>query len=73
MGAAPSTPRNGSARPLETAEYLIGTFVGKESFPLGSDFWQKLLQLPLDLRWSDEHVNQARELFGKYDPFVYAH
>lgn len=73
MGAVPSTPRNSSTRPLETAEYLIGTFIGKESFPLGSDIWQKLLQMPLDLRWSDERVNQACELFGEYDSFVYAH
>ncbi|PQQ19616.1 dymeclin isoform X1 [Prunus yedoensis var. nudiflora] len=40
MGAVPSTPRWGgsssAARPLDTAEYLISTFIGDESFPISS-------------------------------------
>ncbi|RVW55775.1 hypothetical protein CK203_075737 [Vitis vinifera] len=64
MGTVPSTPRWSSARPVDTAEYLIGTFVGEKSFPLTSDFWQKLLELPLSLQWPSHRVRQACELFG---------
>ncbi|MBA0857451.1 hypothetical protein Goshw_012698 [Gossypium schwendimanii] len=64
MGAVPSTPRHTSTT-AETAEYLIGTFVGEKSFPLASDFWQKLLELPLTLRWSSYRVQQACELFAQ--------
>ncbi|CAL5392764.1 unnamed protein product [Camellia sinensis] len=66
MGAVPSTPRWGSAaRPQDTAEYLIGTFVGEKSFPLASDYWQKLLELPLDLDWPAHRVRQACEVFAQ--------
>ncbi|KAL5712454.1 hypothetical protein ACHQM5_014691 [Ranunculus cassubicifolius] len=64
MGAVPSTPRN-SARPQDTAEYLISTFVGEKSFPLSSDFWNKLLELPFTLQWPSYRVNQACEAFVK--------
>ncbi|GFP86041.1 dymeclin [Phtheirospermum japonicum] len=65
MGGVPSTPRlGGGARPQETAEYLIGEFVGEKSFPLTSDYWQKLLELPLDLRWPSHRVLQACQLFA---------
>ncbi|KAL0348902.1 UNVERIFIED_CONTAM: Dymeclin [Sesamum angustifolium] len=64
MGGVPSTPRlGGGARPQETADYLIGEFVGEKSFPLASDYWQKLLELPLDLRWPSHRVRQACQLF----------
>ncbi|KAK8511106.1 hypothetical protein V6N13_013518 [Hibiscus sabdariffa] len=63
MGAVPSTPRHTSTT-AETAEYLIGTFVGEKSFPLASDFWQKLLELPLTLRWALDRVQEACELFA---------
>ena len=59
----PSTPRY-DARPQDTAEYLIGTFVGEKSFPINSDFWQKLLEVPLSLQWPHERVLQACEAFG---------
>ncbi|KAL6184994.1 hypothetical protein ACLB2K_041129 [Fragaria x ananassa] len=67
MGAVPSTPRWGSsaARPLETVEYLIGTFVGDESFPVSSDYWQKLLDLPLSLQWPPDRVQQACEALAQ--------
>ncbi|KAL6971659.1 hypothetical protein U1Q18_031338 [Sarracenia purpurea var. burkii] len=66
MGAVPSTPRWGSAaRPQDTAEYLIGTFVGEKSFPLGSDYWQKLLELPLNLQWPAPRVRQACEVLAQ--------
>ncbi|KAH6769951.1 dyggve-melchior-clausen syndrome protein [Perilla frutescens var. hirtella] len=64
MGGMPSTPRGGGARPQETAEYLIGEFVGDKSFPLTSDYWQKLLELPLDLRWPSHRVRRACQLFA---------
>lgn len=66
MGAVSSSPQwnNGGMRPAETAEYLIGTLVGEKSFPLGSDYWKKLLELPLDLRWPAHRVLQASKLFG---------
>ncbi|KAF2290167.1 hypothetical protein GH714_003820 [Hevea brasiliensis] len=65
MGAVPSTPRRGSARPQDTAEYLIGSFVGEKSFPLASDFWQKLLELPLNLRWPTDRVQEACQRFAQ--------
>ncbi|XP_023540622.1 dymeclin-like [Cucurbita pepo subsp. pepo] len=64
MGAVPSTPRRTSSRSQDTAEYLIGTFVGEESFPISSDFWQKLLELPLSLQWPTHRVQQACELLA---------
>ncbi|KAL3507826.1 hypothetical protein ACH5RR_033208 [Cinchona calisaya] len=60
MGGVPSTPRA-----AETAEYLIGELVGEKSYPLGSDYWQKLLELPLDLRWPTHSVLQASQLFAQ--------
>ncbi|XVF66612.1 hypothetical protein PTKIN_Ptkin10aG0051100 [Pterospermum kingtungense] len=63
MGAVPSTPRH-TSNPTETAEYLIGTFVGEKSFPLASDFWKKLLELPLTLR-APHRVRQACQLFAQ--------
>ncbi|CAL1396566.1 unnamed protein product [Linum trigynum] len=65
MGAAPSSPGHSEKRPAETAEYLVGTFVGEKSFPLGSDFWQKLLELPLHLRWPADRVREACQLFAQ--------
>ncbi|KAJ0035372.1 hypothetical protein Pint_24740 [Pistacia integerrima] len=65
MGGVPSTPRFSDARPQDTAEYLIATFVGEKSFPLDSDFWQKLLELPLSLRWPSHRVHQACQVFAQ--------
>ncbi|XP_075478200.1 uncharacterized protein LOC142519149 [Primulina tabacum] len=65
MGGLPSTPRlGGGARPQDTAEYLIGELVGEKSFPIASDYWQKLLELPLDLRWQSDRARQACHLFA---------
>ncbi|KAH6768498.1 dyggve-melchior-clausen syndrome protein [Perilla frutescens var. frutescens] len=58
MGGLPSTPQQ------ETAEYLIAAFVGEKSFPLASDYWQKLLELQLDLRWPSDRVREACHLFA---------
>ncbi|XP_075085652.1 uncharacterized protein LOC107769949 [Nicotiana tabacum] len=66
MGGVPSTPSfNGGARPQDTAEYLIEAFIGEKSFPLASDYWQKLLELPLHLHWSSNRVQQACLLFAQ--------
>lgn len=72
MGAVPSTPRWNSwgTRPTETAEYLIGTFVGEKSYPLSSDYWQKLLELPLDLRWPAHRVHQACLEFAQNNQYT---
>ncbi|KMZ75914.1 hypothetical protein ZOSMA_109G00040 [Zostera marina] len=62
MGAAPSTP----GRPINAAEYLISTFVGDQSYPVKSDFWQKLLEFPLfTLHWSQNKVTKACEVFAQ--------
>ncbi|MED6108086.1 hypothetical protein PIB30_020182 [Stylosanthes scabra] len=65
MGSAPSTPRRGEGFSPETAEYLIGTFIGDKSFPLSSEFWQKLLELPIHVQWPSDRVQQACELLAK--------
>ncbi|KAJ7979981.1 dymeclin [Quillaja saponaria] len=65
MGAVPSTPRRSSGYPDDTAEYLIGTFVGEKSFPLSSEFWKKLLELSLNLELPSDRVREACELFAK--------
>ncbi|XP_076960317.1 uncharacterized protein LOC143636638 [Bidens hawaiensis] len=59
MGALPSTPRWGGDVSPDTAEYLIGTLVGGKTFPLNSDYWNKLLELPFDLHWPANRVQQA--------------
>ncbi|XP_042518039.1 dymeclin-like [Macadamia integrifolia] len=64
MGAVPSTPRK-NALPQDPAEYLIGAFVGEKSYPLTSDFWDELLELPLSLQWPHHRVRQACEIFGQ--------
>jgi hypothetical protein len=66
MGAVPSTPRLSGARPQDTADNLIGSFVGEKTFPIGSDFWQKLLELPLNLHWPTHRVQEACKLFGQF-------
>ncbi|ESW15309.1 hypothetical protein PHAVU_007G061900 [Phaseolus vulgaris] len=65
MGSVPSTPRKSGTFSPETAEYLIGTFVDDQPFPLSSEFWQKLLELPLNVQWPAQRVQQACELLAK--------
>ncbi|ERN01512.1 dymeclin [Amborella trichopoda] len=60
MGGVPSTPSK-SSRPRDQAEYLLATFVGEKSFPISSDFWQKLLASPLTLQWPQDKVSEACE------------
>ncbi|CAA7015354.1 unnamed protein product [Microthlaspi erraticum] len=70
MGGVPSTPRNTGSDEISVAEYLIATFVGEKSFPLASDFWNKLLELPLSSRWPSERVHQACELFAQSNGYT---
>ncbi|KAL8234505.1 hypothetical protein R6Q59_020605 [Mikania micrantha] len=65
MGTGPSTPRWGGEMSPDTAEFLIGTFVGGKTFPLNSDYWQKLLELPFDLHWPANRVEQACQTFAQ--------
>lgn len=64
MGGVPSTQHDDT-----TPEYLIGTFVGNQTFPLTSDYWQKLLQLKFDFDWPANRVQQACHAFGQYQFF----
>lgn len=58
----PSTPRRG-ASPADVAEELIGMFVGEKSYPISSEFWNKLLELPHTFEWQDDLVAQACQIF----------
>ncbi|KAK8957880.1 hypothetical protein KSP39_PZI000527 [Platanthera zijinensis] len=62
MGAVPSTPRRGTP-PADAAEELIGMFVGEKSYPISSDFWKKLLELPHSFGWPHDLVAQACQTF----------
>ncbi|KAK8963588.1 hypothetical protein KSP40_PGU020959 [Platanthera guangdongensis] len=62
MGAVPSTPRRG-APSADVAEELIGMFVGEKSYPISSDFWKKLLELPHTFGWPHDLVAQACQTF----------
>ncbi|EPS63958.1 hypothetical protein M569_10824, partial [Genlisea aurea] len=65
MGGVTSSPRFGvEVRRNDTAEYLLGQFVGEKSLPLVSDYWQKLLALPLDLPWESDRVIRACQLLA---------
>ncbi|KAJ8464683.1 hypothetical protein OPV22_027235 [Ensete ventricosum] len=66
MGAAPSTPRGG-ARPQDAAENLMAAFVGEKPYPLSSDFWNQLLELPLTLQWPQDRVLQACQLCAQHN------
>lgn len=57
----PSTPRRG-ARPTDDAEELIGMFVGEKSYPIASEFWKKLLELPHTFQWQQDRVDQACQI-----------
>ncbi|KAG5391234.1 hypothetical protein IGI04_032775 [Brassica rapa subsp. trilocularis] len=65
MGGAASTPRSTGGDDVSVEEYLIATFVGEKSFPLASDVWNKLLELPLRSRWPRDRVHQACQLFDQ--------
>ncbi|KAJ6846630.1 dymeclin isoform X2 [Iris pallida] len=58
MGAVPSTPRR-SERHWEAAENLIGALVGEKSFPISSELWKRILELPLNLQWPQDRITMA--------------
>ncbi|KAH9624108.1 hypothetical protein KSS87_020573 [Heliosperma pusillum] len=62
MGGAPSTPQKPSHSLDDSDESLITAFVGEKTIPLTSEFWQKLLDVPLDQhQWPPHRVLQACE------------
>ncbi|KAM7278037.1 hypothetical protein ACFE04_005171 [Oxalis oulophora] len=74
MGAVPSTPRQHQSdvtSSTTTVEYLMSTFIGEKSFPVASDFWQKLLLLPpLSLRSHTGQLLHACNLFAQNNPYT---
>ncbi|MCO5604280.1 hypothetical protein L7F22_058445 [Adiantum nelumboides] len=58
MGGVPSTPR-GDAHPEEHGDYLLGVFVGARTMDLHSQLWERLLNLPLALHWTDKVITEA--------------
>ncbi|KAJ4763755.1 Dymeclin [Rhynchospora pubera] len=60
MGAAPSTPRSETS-----AEQLVALFVGRTPYPISSEFWNSLLELPLSLQWPRHRVLHACQAFAQ--------
>lgn len=65
MGSVPSTPRKSDLLSRDTVESLIGAFVGEKSIPFASEFWPKLLEIPLNLHWSNDRVFQACDALAR--------
>lgn len=65
MGSVPSTPRKRDLPTRDTVESLIAAFVGEKSIPFVSKFWWQLLEIPLDLHWSNDHDFQACDVLGQ--------
>jgi len=68
MGAAPSTPRLGAAGAPPSpgaAEQMFAALVGDKAYPISSEFWKQLLELPLTLQWPRDRVLQACHAFGE--------
>nr|POE45097.1 hypothetical protein CFP56_66758 [Quercus suber] len=42
----------------------------REILPISSDFWNKLLQLPLNLHWPSHRVNHACQLFAQDNSYT---
>ena len=71
MGAAPSTPRlgeTGAASSPGAAEQMFAALVGDKAYPISSEFWRQLLELPLTQQWPRERVLQACHAFGEKTP-----
>lgn len=65
MGGVLSTTSDGYVSTQDSAEHLLGEFIGGKSYPLGSKQWQQLFELPLDRRWQRDHIDHACEVvFG---------
>ncbi|CAO2166574.1 unnamed protein product [Urochloa humidicola] len=68
MGAAPSTPRLGEAGAPPSpgaAEQMFAALVGEKAYPISSEFWKQLLELPLTLQWPRDRVLQACHAFAQ--------
>ncbi|NP_001168334.1 uncharacterized protein LOC100382102 [Zea mays] len=68
MGAAPSTPRLGAAGAAPSpsaAEQMFTALVGEKAYPISSEFWKQLLELPLTLQWPRDRVLQACHAFAE--------
>ncbi|PAN28238.1 hypothetical protein PAHAL_5G139500 [Panicum hallii] len=68
MGAAPSTPRLGAegAPPSPgAAEQMFAALVGDKAYPISSEFWKQLLELPLPQQWPRDRVLQACHAFAQ--------
>jgi dymeclin len=66
MGAAPSTPRLDAAPPPPgAAEQMFTALIGEKAYPVSSEFWKQLLELPLTLQWPRDRVLQACHAFGE--------
>ncbi|KAJ1285622.1 hypothetical protein BS78_03G292700 [Paspalum vaginatum] len=68
MGAAPSTPRLGAAGAPPSpgaAEQMFAALVGEKAYPISSEFWKQLLELPLTLQWPRDRVLQACHAFAQ--------
>ncbi|KAG0473772.1 hypothetical protein HPP92_015629 [Vanilla planifolia] len=63
MGTSPSTPRRGG-RLGGAEEELMGIFIGEKSYPISSDFWNKLLEVPHTFHWPPDHVIEACQIFS---------
>lgn len=69
MGAAPSTLTLGAAPPPPgAAEQMFAALVGDKAYPISSEFWKQLLELPLTLQWPRDRVLQACHAFGECPP-----
>lgn len=72
MGAAPSTPRlgavAGAAASPGAAEQMFAALVGGKAYPISSEFWRQLLELPLTQQWPRDRVLQACHAFGELLP-----
>ncbi|KAG0475434.1 hypothetical protein HPP92_015120 [Vanilla planifolia] len=64
MGTSPSTPRRGG-RLGGAEEELMGIFIGEKSYPISSDFWNKLLEVPHTFHWPPDHVIEACQIFSE--------
>ncbi|TKW17051.1 hypothetical protein SEVIR_5G340400v4 [Setaria viridis] len=65
MGAAPSTPRLGAPPSPGAAEQMFAALVGGKAYPISSEFWNQLLELPLTLQWPRDRVLQACHAFAQ--------
>jgi hypothetical protein len=47
---------------------MFAALVGEKAYPISSEFWKQLLELPLTLQWPRDRVLQACHAFGECGP-----